>query len=253
VLARLAALPTPAPVTPRPPAPGGPAEVRLDQLSLTVAGRDRPVLDRIDLRVRPGERLCLVGESGAGKSSLLRVVAGLTHPTAGRCLVTGTDSAGGRPALGWVPQEPTVLAGAVLDNVALGRPGVGERAVRAALQAAQLGSWLDGLPRGLHTTLGGLAAPLSLGERRRLAVARCLAGPAPALWLLDEPTAGLDPATARSLTTQLRRTLDGATAIIATHDPAALVLGSRATELRAGRVHLAAGPGSRPADITRAR
>ena len=146
-----------------------------------------------------------------------------------------------------------MLAGAVLDNVALGRPGVGERAVRAALQAAQLGSWLDGLPGGLHTTLGGLAAPLSLGERRRLAVARCLAGPAPALWLLDEPTAGLDPATARSLTAQLRRTLDGATVIIATHDPAAFVLGSRAAELRAGQLHLATGPGPRPAHVTRTR
>jgi ABC-type transport system involved in cytochrome bd biosynthesis fused ATPase/permease subunit len=152
-----------------------------------------------------------------------------------------------------VPQEPTVLAGTVLDNVALGRPGVGERAVRAALHAVQLGSWLDGLPGGLRTTLGGLDAPLSLGERRRLAVARCLAGPAPALWLLDEPTAGLDPATARSLTTQLRRTLDGATVIIATHDPAALVLASRAAELQAGRVHLAAGSGPRPSDVTRAR
>jgi ABC-type transport system involved in cytochrome bd biosynthesis fused ATPase/permease subunit len=84
-------------------------------------------------------------------------------------------------------------------------------------------------------------------------VARCLAGPAPALWLLDEPTAGLDPATARSLTTQLRRTLDGATVIIATHDPAALVLASRAAELQAGRVHLAAGSGPRPSDVTRAR
>jgi ABC-type transport system involved in cytochrome bd biosynthesis fused ATPase/permease subunit len=167
--------------------------------------------------------------------------------------VTGPDPAGGRPALGWVPQEPTVLAGTVLDNVALGRPGVGERAARAALHAAQLGSWLDGLPSGLHTTLSGLGAPLSLGERRRLAVARCLAGPRPALWLLDEPTAGLDPVTARSLTAQLGRTLDGATAIIVTHDPAALVLGSRAAELRAGRVHAAAGPRPCPADVMRAR
>jgi ABC-type transport system involved in cytochrome bd biosynthesis fused ATPase/permease subunit len=253
VLARLAALPAPVPVTPRSPAPGEPAEVRLDRVSLTVPGRDRPVLDRVDLRVRPGERLCLAGASGAGKSSLLRVVAGLAHPTAGRCRVAGTDPADGRPALGWVPQEPTVLAGTVLDNVALGRPGVGEPAARAALHAAQLGSWLDGLPGGLHTMLSGLGAPLSLGERRRLAVARCLAGPRPALWLLDEPTAGLDPATARSLTAQLGRTLDGATAVIATHDPAALVLGSRTAELRAGRVHVPAGPWPRPADVTRAR
>jgi ABC-type transport system involved in cytochrome bd biosynthesis fused ATPase/permease subunit len=84
-------------------------------------------------------------------------------------------------------------------------------------------------------------------------VARCLAGPSPALWLLDEPTAGLDPATARSLTAQLRRTLDGATAIIATHDRGALVLGSRTAALRAGRMHLAAGPGPQATDVARAR
>jgi ABC-type transport system involved in cytochrome bd biosynthesis fused ATPase/permease subunit len=123
VLARLAALPAPVPVTPRPPAPGESAGIRLDRVSLTVAGRDRPVLDRIDLRVRPGERLCLVGESGAGKSSLLRVVAGLTRPTAGRCLVTGKDSAGGRAA-------GAGLGAAGTDRA--GRDRAGQRGARSA-------------------------------------------------------------------------------------------------------------------------
>lgn len=218
----------------------GPVAVVLEAVCLFAAGRSRPVLDGIDLRVSPGERVCLIGESGAGKSSLLRVAAGLVAPSAGRCRHEGLEgpclAAGHRSVLGWVPQHPTVLPATVLDNVALGRPGADERAALAALEAAGLGTWLRSLPRGLHTPLSELGAPLSLGERRRLAVARGLAGPCPRLWLLDEPTAGLDLASARRLVTELGRITEGVTAIIATHDPAAMVLGQRTIELRHGRI-----------------
>jgi ABC-type transport system involved in cytochrome bd biosynthesis fused ATPase/permease subunit len=218
----------------------GPVGVVLEAVSLSAAGRSRPVLDGIDLRVSPGERVCLIGESGAGKSSLLRVVAGLVAPSAGRCRHESLEGpglpAGHRSALGWVPQHPTVLPATVLDNVALGRTGADERAALAALEAAGLGTWLRSLPRGLHTPLSELGAPLSLGERRRLAVARSLAGPRPWLWLLDEPTAGLDPVSAQRLVTEISRITEGVTAIIATHDPAAMVLGQRTIELRHGRI-----------------
>jgi ABC-type transport system involved in cytochrome bd biosynthesis fused ATPase/permease subunit len=196
---------------------------------VAVVAGGRVVLEGVELRVDAGERVCLIGESGAGKTTLLRVVAGLVAPSAGRVLLEG------RAGLGWVPQQPAVLAASVLDNVALGRAGADERAVRRALEAVQLGPWLAGLPLGLRTPLSGLDAPLSLGERRRLAVARCLAGPVPRLWLLDEPTAGLDRAGARRLVAELGRILDGATAIIATHDPEAMALGQRRVELCPGR------------------
>jgi ABC-type transport system involved in cytochrome bd biosynthesis fused ATPase/permease subunit len=219
----------------------GPVAVVLERVYLCAAGRSRPVLDGIDLRVSPGQRVCLIGESGAGKSSLLRVAAGLIAPSAGRCRLEGANgpcrAAGQRSVLGWVPQHPTVLPATVLDNVALGQPGADERAVLAALEAAGLGPWLRSLPGGLHTPLSELGAPLSLGERRRLAVARGLAGPCPRLWLLDEPTAGLDAVSARRLVTELSRITEGVTAIIATHDPAAMVLGQRTIELRHGRLH----------------
>lgn len=223
----------------------GPVGVVLEAVSLSAAGRSRPVLDGIDLRVSPGERVCLSGESGAGKSSLLRVVAGLVTPSAGRCWHDGLQgpcsAAGPRPALGWVPQHPTVLPATVLDNVALGRPGVDERVALAALESAGLGTWLESLPRGLDTPLSELDAPLSLGERRRLAAARSLAGPCPQLWLLDEPTAGLDAVSARRLVTELGRITAGVTVIIATHDSSARVLGQRTIELYHGRIRCAAG------------
>jgi len=222
----------------------GPVGVVLEAVSLSAAGRSRPVLDRIDLRVSPGERVCLIGESGAGKSSLLRVVAGLVAPSAGRCRRDGLrdpcSAAGLRPALGWVPQHPTVLPATVLDNVALGRTGVGEGVALAALESAGLGAWLGSLPQGLDTPVSELDAPLSLGERRRLAVARSLAGPRPRLWLLDEPTAGLDAFSARRLVAELGRVTEGVTAIIATHDSSARVLGQRTIELRHGRIRGAA-------------
>ncbi len=232
--------------TARQPGPG-PLGVVLDEVCLVAGGRSRPVLDGIDLRVSPGERLCLVGASGAGKSSLLRVVAGLVTPSAGQSRLEGPGLAPGRrPALGWVPQHPTVLAATVLDNIALGRPGVDEHSARAALEAVQLGPWLRSLPQGLRTPLSGLDAPLSLGERRRLAVARSLAGPRPRLWLLDEPTAGLDRASAERLVAELSRIVEGVTAIIATHDPPAMTLGQRTVELRHGRIHDAGHGRSRP-------
>jgi ABC-type transport system involved in cytochrome bd biosynthesis fused ATPase/permease subunit len=249
VLARLGRLtaddrPAAAGTEPR-PQDTGPVGVVLEAVCLSAGGRTSPVLDGVDLRVLPGERVCVVGASGAGKSSLLRVAAGLVAPSAGRCRHIGlpdpVSADGSRPVLGWVPQHPTVLPATVLDNIVLGRPGVDERAAVAAIESAGLGTWLESLPRGLDTPLSELDAPLSLGERRRLAVARSLAGPCPGLWLLDEPTAGLDAATARRLVTELSRVTEGVTVIIATHDPSARALGQRAIELHHGRIRGAAG------------
>jgi ABC-type transport system involved in cytochrome bd biosynthesis fused ATPase/permease subunit len=231
----------------------GPVSVILERVCL-LADSDQLILNGIDLQISPGERLCVIGESGAGKSSLLRAVAGLVRPSSGQVRLEtpdGLEPDDSRSALGWVPQDPAVFAATVLDNVALGRPGVDETAVTAALRAMRLGPWLRSLPQGLRTPLSGLGGPLSLGERRRLAVARCLAGPRPRLWLLDEPTAGLDAAAAGRLVSHLGRTIGGATAIIVTHDRLAISLAHRTVELCHGRICGSAGEMAGPGLLER--
>ncbi len=226
-----------------------PAGVVLEGVCLDVPGRRPPVLDQITIQIMPGERVGLAGGSGAGKSSLLRVIAGIVRPSSGAARLDGTGSATGQPAIGWVAQHPAVLPATVLDNVALGRPGVGERDAIAALEAAQLGAWVRSLPEGLHTRLGELGAPLSLGERRRLAIARIIAAAPPGIWLLDEPTADLDVEGARRLVRELASVISGVTAVIASHDPLALALADRRIELCEGRIRR---PGARSARPERA-
>ena len=192
------------------------------------------MLDGIDLRVSArGSEYAWSVRAALARSSLLRVVAGLVPSASG---AAGCDlAAGPLPALGWVPQHPTVVPATVLDNVALGRPGVDERIARQVLEVVGLGSWLRSLPQGLRTPLSGLDAPLSLGERRRLAVARSLAGPRPRLWLLDEPTAGLDRAGVRRLVAELGRIIDGDDRDHRHARPVGLPLGQRAVELSRGQ------------------
>ena len=226
-----------------------PSGVVLEGVCLDAPGRRRPVLDHITIQIMPGERVGLAGGSGAGKSSLLRVIAGIVQPSAGAARLGGAGAGPGQPAIGWVAQHPAVLPATVLDNVALGRPGVGERDAIAALEAAQLGAWLRSLPDGLHTALGELGAPLSLGERRRLAIARNIAAAPPGIWLLDEPTADLDVEGAQRLVTELASFIGGVTTVIASHDPLALALADRRIELCDGRIRR---PGARSARPERA-
>ena len=229
VLARLGGLtvtervsrPAAAPVPRRPPGGSVPRGRRPEPAG---AGRDRPagVPRGAGVPGRPERR----------RQDELAPGGGGPRPAHG-----GPGAPGGPlPAPGWVPQHPTVLPATVLENITLGRPGADERIARQVLEVVGLGSWVRSLPLGLRTPLSGLDAALSLGERRRLAVARSLAGPRPRLWLLDEPTSGLDPAGVRRLVAELSRIIDGTTAIIATHDPSAAALGQRTIELRHGRV-----------------
>jgi len=160
-------------------------------------------LSDLDLSIRPGERVAVVGPSGSGKSTLAALLLRFLDPSRG-AVTMGERSldelpvAGVRRRVGLVDDDPHVFASSLVENVRLARPEADDAEVEAALRRAHLGSWLDQLPDGLHTRLGDGASEISGGERARLAVARSLLADQPVL-VLDEPIAHLDTATADSL------------------------------------------------------
>jgi len=191
----------------------GPASVALLGC-LTPAGVALPVI-----RIAPGERVALVGASGAGKTSALRLMAGLELPAAGQVVVAGQgltaeNADGWRARLGWMPQAPHFLSGSLRQNLTLGRDGD----LGAALATAAVAEVVAAMPQGLATRLGETGGGLSGGEARRITLARAVYA-APDLILADEPTADLDAATARIVTEGLlAQAARGATLIVATHD-----------------------------------
>jgi thiol reductant ABC exporter CydD subunit len=211
--------------------PGGPrlapspaAEpVRLERLSFAYAGRPRPVLSGFDLELLPGETVALVGESGAGKSTVAALLLRLLEPAAGRITVGGVDladcdTAGWRHQIAWVPQHPALLRGTVEENIALGTDTANVSAVREAARLAGADEFVRALPRGYATRVGDGGRPLSPGERRRIGLARGFLRDAP-LVILDEPTADLDPASVQLVSSAIRRLQAGRTVLMIAHRP----------------------------------
>lgn len=203
-------------------APFGAPEVRLANITFRHAGAgDAPVLAGFDLTVAPGEHVALFAPSGAGKSTVLALIAGLARPEAGEVRIAGealTDASADRlrarmTALG---QTPHIFAGTLAGNVSLGRPAESD-AVRAALEAARLGE--IAAARG-PAPIGEAGRGMSGGEALRLALARLAFDRQAGLILADEPTAHLDSATAAEVSDALLTLARGRTLILATHDAA---------------------------------
>ncbi|WP_322921759.1 thiol reductant ABC exporter subunit CydD [Nocardioides renjunii] len=200
-LDRLAAT-APAVTDPARPRPlTGAHDVEMDHVALGWA--DRAVVSLDHLGLRPGEHLGVTGPSGCGKSTLAATLVRFVDPVAGQVSLAGTDLRelaldDVRRTVGLVDDDPHVFASTVAENVRLARPGATDDEVRDALERACLGTWVDGLPAGIHTHVGAGSREVSGGERARLALARALLADAPVL-VLDEPTAHLDGATARAV------------------------------------------------------
>lgn len=211
--------------------------VEFDNVRLDYPGGRRPALDGADFRIAAGETVALVGESGAGKSSVLALLLGGERPTGGRILVDGRAVAG--PSLGssiaWAGQAPRIVATTLADNLRLGKPDASDAEVRAAALACRVADFADRLPHGLETVVGEGGRGLSGGEARRVALARAFLRDAP-LVLLDEPTANLDrdsEAAVLDAIDQLRR---GRTVLIATHSPAVIRRADRVIRIAARQV-----------------
>jgi len=205
-----------------PPSPAV-AAVRLEGVGYRYPARPAPVLERLDLDLRPGETVALVGESGAGKSTVAALLLGLLAPTEGRITVGGTDlaacdSRAWRHMVAWVPQRPALVRGTVAENIRLGAPEASDEAVRRAAVLAGADRFVAALPAGYATAIGDGGRVLSGGERRRIGLARAFLRDAP-LVILDEPTADLDPASVEQVATAIGRLRPGRTVLVIAHRP----------------------------------
>jgi ATP-binding cassette, subfamily C, bacterial CydD len=199
------------------------ATVRLEQVSFSYPARSVPVLDGFDLELSPGEIVALVGESGAGKSTVAALMLGLLSPSAGSVTVGGVDLADcrleeWRQLVAWVPQHPTLFRASVADNIRLGDPDASPDAVRAAAVLAGADEFITGLPDGYDTVVGDGDRSLSPGERRRIGLARAFVRDAP-LVILDEPTADLDPRSVSIVAGAVQRLRAGRTVLVIAHRP----------------------------------
>ncbi|MEU6432388.1 ABC transporter ATP-binding protein [Microbispora sp. NPDC046973] len=195
-------------------------EVEVSDAHVRYPGAEEPVLRGVNLLVRPGETVAVVGSTGSGKTTLLNLVARLLDPTGGRVLLDGTDVASLPPeepagVVGLVPQRPYLFSGTIAGNLRYGRPEATDAELWHALEVAQAREFVEALPEGLETPLGQGGASLSGGQRQRLTVARALVA-RPRVLLLDDPFSALDPVTERALADALaRQTRDVAVVLVA--------------------------------------
>jgi ATP-binding cassette subfamily B protein len=226
----------------RPPEPlgaplDGPASIRFT--GLTFAYPDRPpVLRDVELEVRSGEMVAVVGPTGSGKSTLGLLLARLWTPPAGTVFVGGHDVTPLplgtlRATIGWVPQDAFLFSRTIEDNIALGREDITGERVRAATAAAAVDAEVERFPQGYQTVVGERGLTVSGGQRQRLALARALVG-APRLLVLDDVFASVDAEMEQQILRSLRAS--GRTILLITHRLRAAQAADRVIVLDAGRV-----------------
>jgi ABC-type multidrug transport system fused ATPase/permease subunit len=196
--------------------------VELDGVTFRYPAATRHALSGVSLRVAPGEVLALVGESGAGKSTIAKLLLRFYDPLSGSVRLDGHDLRAVRLAdlranIGLLLQETLVFDGTVHDNIAYGRNGCSLEEVVAAAKAADAHEFVMTLPDGYETVIGQKGRRLSGGQRQRIAIARALVRDAPVL-ILDEPTTALDAGSSRRILEPLRRLMSGRTTIVISHN-----------------------------------
>jgi ATP-binding cassette subfamily B protein len=214
-------------------------EISFEDVTFSYGG-DTPALDHVTLMVPPGQTLALVGETGAGKSTLAKLVARFYDPDEGRVLIDGHDlrdvtERSLRSQLGIVPQESFLFSGTIRDNLAFGQPDAADEDVRAAAQAVGAHEFIERLPEGYDTEVGERGGHLSAGQRQLVAFARAAAAD-PRILILDEATSNVDVRTESQIEHGLRRLLAGRTAIVIAHRLSTIRGAGRIVVLDHGRI-----------------
>ncbi|HWK25443.1 MAG TPA: ABC transporter ATP-binding protein [Solirubrobacter sp.] len=214
-------------------------EISLEDVTFAY-GSGAPAVDGVSLRVPPGQTVALVGTTGAGKSTLVKLVARFYDPTGGRILVDGHDlrdvtAQSLRSQMGIVPQEAFLFSGSIGENIAFGRPEATPDEVRAAARAVGADAFIEALEDGYDTPVGERGIQLSAGQRQLVAFARALVAD-PRILVLDEATSNVDVHTESKIEAGLRRLLAGRTAIVIAHRLSTIERAGQIVVLEHGRI-----------------
>jgi ATP-binding cassette subfamily B protein len=224
-------------VLPEPPR----GTVAFQNVSFTYPARlERPAVHDLTFSVASGERVALVGPSGAGKSTVFQLLLRFYDPHSGTITVDGvpidaTDPVALRARMALVPQEPTIFAASVADNIRYGRPGASPDEIRKAAELAAADSFIDALSEGYDTPLGERGVNLSGGQRQRIAIARAILKNAPIL-LLDEATSALDAESEQAVQMALDHLMAGRTTLVIAHRLATIRSADRILVMDDGRI-----------------
>jgi len=214
-------------------------EVRFDHVRFAYSEKEM-VLPDFSLHIRPGETVALVGHTGAGKSSIARLVTRFYEFQEGKLRIDGVDIrtldlASYRRQVGLVPQDPFLFSGTVRENIRYGKPDATDDEVRYAATHVGKGDWLADLPAGLDTHTGERGSSISLGQRQLVALARVLLKD-PAIFILDEATASVDPFTEAQIQEGLASVLEGRSAIVIAHRLSTIRKADRILVLEKGHI-----------------
>lgn len=214
-------------------------EIRFERVSFRYTDQEQ-VLDDFSLQIAPGESVALVGHTGAGKSSIARLIARFYEFQGGRILLDGQDIRtfdleDYRRQLGIVSQMPFLFSGTVADNIRYARPDLTDAEIEAVARRIGGGEWLEALPAGLQTDVGERGAHLSMGQRQLVALVRVLVQ-SPAIFILDEATASIDPFTEAQIHEALGLILRRSTSILIAHRLSTVRAADRIIVLEKGRI-----------------